>query len=246
MASVSNVPFNADRWAKIVPLLTLDVVRPLFPAIGLELSDAAAFQQIVRQVIVTARKDFARSSDAAAIAPERLAESILESLDPASAVGLTRWISDIFHGEPSANAELRVWMNVLRHCRRNESHWRRLFATSARARDALEMFVRALNIDDFESRYVELTARPLSDWDLHMYAVHFFDDDDLEGTPNGPYLWLAPTVRDYRGRQFFRWLSGTLSDAERLTFVHEANGVARDEALTSNPLPDPWRFGDAI
>ena len=118
--------------------------------------------------------------------------------------------------------------------------WARLFLDQARREEATERFDRSANIDDFNSRYDDLSNQPLSDWDLHIYAILFFDDDDSEGTPNGPYLWCAPTVRDFHAMEFWRWMVGAVPPDE-VDRIHQwATDVNRHQQwVPEGDLVDP-------
>lgn len=231
----SETAFDGDRWAKGIPLLTLDVVRPLYGHVGLEPRDPDRLRAVLRQGMIEARRRFVTNASVPATA-EQVASSVRNALDSEDARVLEQWITSVFHAKPTDNAELRQWTTLLQHCRRDETLWNGFFVSAQHARQALAKFARALDLGEFDERYRELTTVTLSDWDLHLYALHFFDDDDSEGTPNGPYLWLAPTVRDHQALRFWRWLTRALDEPELMHFRQRAASIAQHEGWV---LPAP-------
>ena len=247
MPSAISVEIDAQRWATAVPLLTLDQVRPFFPWLGLNATDPEQLQRVLRCQMIQARHDFAHSGFKAPAPASVTATRILDALSVKDRAYLALWIGRVFHCDPGDAGPLRQWTTLLRHCRQRPELWKALFGSGQRSGEVLAELKRAINIDDFELRYEHSVNSRLSDWDLHLYAVHFYDDDDSEGAPNGPHLWLAPTVRDFQGYRFWYKL-GTSFDRAELAQIHaRAQAVAAEAGLFLNSsMSDPALLVDFL
>ena len=193
--------------------------------------------------MIRARHQFELNLFQTPTSAQDVASAIMAALEPEDARHLAQWIAAVFHGDPGDNYKLRRWGTLLRHCRHRKELWSSLFSVRSRPDEALARFERSTNIEEFDRCYDELTNQPLSDWDLHLYAICFFDDDDSEGSPNGPYLWIAPTVRDFQALEFWRWLLQAMDGAELEHLRQRAEQIKQQEALTpTEALADPMTF----
>ena len=244
MISVHSFGVDPVRWARALPLLTLDRLQPFYSAMGLSAVDPHQMQLVLRDHLIRARSAFGPSLFANPVAVESVASDILAALGPRDARSLACWIEGIFHADPVDGKELRAWTTLLRHCRRAPKMWDSLFASPHSGAETLNAFELSINIDPFEQQFAELGEAPLSDWDLHIYAINFFDEDDSEGAPNGPHLWIAPTVRDVQGHRFWRWMQGSFSAAELTQIRRQAEAIWQSELLSpEGPMPDPNKLG---
>jgi hypothetical protein len=243
MTKANEVSPDLSKWVKAIPLLSLDLLRPLFSLMGLSPRNPQQLQQAVRGEIMRARWKFEQSAFHSLASVQEVVEGILESVEPSDADHLRKWTQFVFHGQPTDNLDLRQWLTFLRHCRRNLALWNRVFSEALPPAEALNKFERAIDISEFDTKYEELSGHRLSDWDLHIFAVHFFDDDDSEGTPNGPYLWAAPTVRDFQALKFFGSVLSAMRPEQVDRWWKRAERVAGEEQIgTAGKLPDPRQF----
>jgi hypothetical protein len=235
-----TIAIAPERWAMAIPLLTLDHVLPLFSAMGFDPSDPGRLQQTLRSQMIRARHGFAQTGFRVPVAADTMASAIVAELGQPDGAQLASWIARVFHSDPTDARDLRQWTTLLRQCRRDRVKWRVLFPDIRHESEILERFLQSIDIDAFEKQYDDCTGRPLTDWDLHLYAVFHYDDDDEADTPSGPHLWLAPTVREYQGYRFWSWLGQSLSRAKLLDLQRCATDLAREEGLLgSESMADP-------
>jgi hypothetical protein len=110
---------------------------------------------------------------------------------------------------------------------------------------ALDRFLRSCNLDEYLRRQKEVDASPLSDWDLHLYALHLYDDNlygpkDLAHVPDGPRLHVVPTIRAYQGYLFWAWVLNTHRPDQLDRLWDEGRRIVEEEELRSaRGLPHP-------
>ena len=228
------------RWRRIMTLLSLDVVRPFYDLMGLRSLPGDELQQVLRREIVTARKRCAASqSDDPLFAPQTIIEVVADSLGAAASRHLVWWERNVFSDSPRDNMNLHHWTRVLQTCSYEPDLWARLRLPAELAQEALERFCQSRKIDEYQRRQKELDERPLSDWDLHIFALYLFDET-LSPDPSGPSLWLKPTIRDVQRYQYWAWVLGVLS-AQNIDRLYEvARQIAVDEELSfAADLPHP-------
>jgi hypothetical protein len=244
----STVPeFDFRRWGELVSLLSMDVVSPFYGLMGLRFGAPERLQRLLRHEIVRWRNAVANAPTPVSgpfVGSQRFVASIAESIGAESARHLVWWERYVFHNDPRDNLDLDRWDTVLRCSRLEPALWRRLFPDPF-SEEALDRFRRSLNIDEYRRRQEDVDARPLSDWDLHLYAIHLYDDNlyseaDYVHVPDGPRVWVEPTIRDYQGRQFWAWVLKALSPDRLDRLWQNAHAIVKDEELSSvRGLPHP-------
>jgi hypothetical protein len=227
-------------------MLSLDVVRPFYDLMGLRLDDPDGLQQTLRHEIVTWRKRSVAAPEASLpFTPHGVIRVVAESLSAEASQHLVWWEQHVFHGDPRDNLNLRKWTTVLQTCHNESGLWNQLGFPDSIREEARDRFRRSGNLDEYLRRQQEVDARPLSDWDLHLYALHLYDDNLYVGmgythVPDGPRLWIQPTVRDYQGYQFWAWILTTLRPNQIDSLWEAASRVVETEELHSaRDLPHP-------
>lgn len=244
MTVVSAEPeFDVRRWDHLVSLLSMDVVRPFFDLMGLKLASPAQFQEVLRREVITGRKRGVVVPNARLpVTPQGVLKAVGESLGERVRRHLVWWGQGVFHKTPGRDGRnLQKWSTVLQTSRHEPGLWNRLSFPQG----ALDRFHQSFNFDDYRQRQAEVDARPLCDWDLHLYTLHLHDDNlygpnDLTRVPDGPRLWVKPTIWDYQGYQFWAWVLNTLP-SDRLDLLWKAGReIVEEEGLTSaRGLPHP-------
>jgi len=173
-----------------------------------------------------------------------LVRAVTELLGAEASQQLSWWERHVFHFGPRDNLNLDKWDNILRYCLHDPELWKRLFPYSIWEK-ALDRFWQSLNIDEFQRRLNELDTRPLSDWDLHLYALRLYDDNlHSSSIPDGPRLLVKPTVREYQGYQFWAWVLSTLRREQLDRLWQEGQRIVEEEELQSaRGLPHPSILG---
>jgi len=110
------------------------------------------------------------------------------------------------------------------------------------ATNLLDRYEEMIDIADVESKIAIARKMPLSMWDMEMYAIHGFSNDD---ELNDPFADVVSTVEMNRFRRFWRMLCDILtSEDKRLLHDQGQKTVDEIEIWMPGPLLDPdalWR-----
>jgi hypothetical protein len=234
--------FDARRWGHLVSLLSMDVVRPFFDLMGLKLANPIEFQEVLRREVIADRKSgVAVPSATLPMSSPAVLDAVRESLGEGVSRHLAWWERSVFHKTPSRdNRGLRKWITVFQTCRHEPRLWSRLGLPQG----ALDRFLRSCNLDEYLRRQKEVDATPLSDWDMHLYALYLYDDNlygpSTFAMPDGPRLYITPTIRAYKGYQFWAWVLSTLRPEQLDRLWQEGQRVVEEKELHSaRGLPHP-------
>ncbi len=221
-----------ERWGAAAGLLSLDVVVPFYAHMGLAIPDPKEFVQVLRKCILENRRTFEKNPNRIPDLKNTLLATLRHEFDPRTAEAFEEWIIHEFVFLPYDFAPLWHWDYVLVLARWDSQWWDALgfppdFSERARAR--LEADV--IDHDGLHKLADRIDQRPLSDWDLEMYSLHQFDDDD-----NDPYNWILQTVRKRRFSAYFRWIVDSLSDAQLQDLLVNAD-LVRERMETTRGFP---------
>ncbi len=236
--SVAQNPFASDRWAMIITLLSMDVVIAFDDLMGLVVPNRLAFLAVLRSLILDMRSGYAGGGPF--YSPTAVEAAFASELGEERRDHVAWWGNQIFERDRQDHRDLYAWTLTLRHCRHDPSRWESLGLPGDVSRSALSEFLRSINTTEYNQRKKQAQARPLSDWDLHMYALNRFDDDE-DISSSGPWTYLYPTVMAYEGYRFWAWLLERLNIDQQAAFREGASLVAKNtrSLVSLGPLPPP-------
>jgi len=234
MATDNTPELNPRRWNELIDLLSLDVVRPFFDLMGLHAGND--LQGVLRREIISGRKQAAASPDAELPTPQKVISAVAESLGASTSSHLIWWGCYIFEDAPKDHLNLDKWNSVLYDCRTDPRRWSQLGFPDSIGPDQFRI---CLSLYEYQRRQDEVDARPLSDWDLHMYAYCLYDDNIYEDSfgrvPDGPRLWVKPTVRAYQEYQFWARALKAMGPEQRDRLWQAAHRIAEEEEILKDP-----------
>lgn len=234
--------FDPARWRRMIILLSLDVVCPFYERMGLKLHAGNQLQKTLReQVIASRHRSIFALYDELLFKPRLIAEEISEVLSVEDYRHFLWWQRNIFGDEPRDHQNLNKWNNVLQTCRHERQLWARLGFPAQFDAEALKRFLLSGKIKDYEQRQREGKNRALSDWDLHIFALYLFDEDLSPFDPDGPTLWMNPTIRAVQRYEFWAWVLKILSVHEQDRLQEVGRQIAEEEDLyvSAADLPHP-------
>jgi hypothetical protein len=234
---------DVRRWAHLVSLLSMDVVQPFFDLMGLKLASPAQFQEVLRREVIAGRKSGVVVPNARLpVTPQGVLKAVRKSLGEGASSRLVWWERRVFHRTPSKDHRgLRKWISVLLRCQQEPGFWSRLGLPPG----ALGRFQLSRILDEYDRRQKEVDSLPLSDWDVHLYALYLYDDNlydpnDPRRVPDGPRLYVTPTILAYQGYEFWAWVLSKLRAEQIDRLWEESRRIVEEEKLHSaKGLPHP-------
>lgn len=258
----SSPKLRPRRWRELSTLLSMDAVRPFFDMMGvlpdqerrpLELpgqrvmggvsAPAEGLQSVLRGLVVDSYHRLVADPDTEVLSHLEVVSAVAAALGDRLARHLEWWNHHIFVFDSTCDAVAqRRWSTVLHHCRRTPGRWDDLGLPEG---IGPRQFRSVNDLGPYRERQAEVDARPLSDWDLHLYARNLYDDnlylDDPYRVPDGPRLLVAPTVRSLGIAKFWALVLSQYDEGRRDELWRRAARIAaEDEVLRSHDeLPHP-------
>jgi hypothetical protein len=223
------------QW--VFPLLTLDVVRPFYDLMGLNQQAQAGLQKALRATTLATRKQLVEALVNQGPPPTlaSFCQDLEGRIGASTAEHLGWWIRRVLHKEVQAHIPVSDWQDLLRRCRREgEESWRRLPFPGQLSAEASERFAASIDRKEYKRSEEALEDRPLSDWDLHMYASQPYDfDDNREGPSRTPSTEVSLTVRTYQQYLFWAWALRALTPEQQTKLREKALEIVQTDKL-------PW------
>jgi hypothetical protein len=205
---MTDIEDRAERWGTIVCLLSLDYVQPFVEDMGLVVPDASRLRELTRQAVNSNRDDFVSGSAHRSLANRFLIE-VGQGLGIAVADHIESWADRTFTIETRDQLPWRSWFVVFEVASRDSDRWQRLGFMSEGSSLVREIYVQTMQFRELFQKRDELHRTALTDWDLHMFAIHELDFDEHD-----PFNWIFLTVETYRMQLFFKRLRSQLTDSE--------------------------------
>jgi hypothetical protein len=175
---------QAARMASIAALLSLDCVRPLMPAMGLDFVDSHALVACLRELVAAVR---ARAE--AGEVPEDLGRDMLalvkERLGDDAAAGLERWIRHTYWEAHEDQPHWSAWHIAFHFCAYKKGQHDALALPLDRRNDLLDDFVEMLDVGELGAQLESLCDGAASDWDVEVFVRRGWDPADEHDVPRG-------------------------------------------------------------
>jgi hypothetical protein len=224
------------RWARATCLLSLDEVLPHYDLMGLHPGNNQGLLQVIRRQIVGSR--VYPDATGGALGRARVLGAVEAAFGRQARDHLDWWVKYLLHLGPQDNVALGRWMWLFRRCRPPNPLWEQVGLPSALREEAADRLLRAISTDEYQRRRAVLASKPLSDWDLHLYASVPFADD--EPGPSTPQVYITLTILDYQGYIFWAWLLKNLQPDQLDVLWESGKQVVREQGLKSiGELPPP-------
>jgi hypothetical protein len=161
------IDLTSEQWAQLLSMLSLDGALSLYDVMGVPVDDKGAFHEALREVINEARSVMKASPN---YVPSP-ASMLLDRLDRTTRERFLAWARGVFLGYHADQPQWSAWDIVF-------SHWaysraRDLdFLPEAKREFFLAGYREKVETDDVKRKAKELLNKPMSDWDLEIYARH--------------------------------------------------------------------------
>lgn len=223
--SIPKSTIDEERWGAAATILSLDTVAPFFEHMGVPVKEPAALQRLLRECIVANRKDFESDPTRIPDLRKRWLAAIATRFGQRAADDLESWVTHDFMHTAADFRAFSLWYYVLALAR--VDHWNELHLPADLSKEALRRLNDVLDRNELHKLADAVEEKRLSDWDLEMYALHGFDEDE-----NAPYNWVLETVKRRRFTSYMRWLGQALIDKDRAEFIRHANTVKNNIETT--------------
>lgn len=216
-----------EKWGAMTALLSLDVVKPFYSYMGLAIDDPDQFAKILRAVIIANRQAFETSPEKVPDLKKRVQEKLTAAFDTDKAQQLDIWFNDYFVWFAQDSSDYEWWGAILMQSANISERWLLLGIPERITEVARQkLFNQVMSNADSEINALadRVDELPKSKWDIEMYALHQFDDDD-----NDPFfIGVMPVVEYRRIKKYVKWLVESLTPAELELFLENANQLRLD------------------
>lgn len=220
---------DGQRWSTLLVIVSLDVVRPHFARMRLDVPDG--FVSVVRDVMLRrAAIERQEPFEPSYFVPDALG-AIARTFREETCARFIHWGRTIFTDACSEHSTLRRWCEVLNAAAGNDTRWRALRLPRDVSDEARRRFTTAEDAATDEVAVDGVRDEPLSDWDVCFYALRGFDDDDRGDHAHAPSRWVGDTARTARRLEFWSWLLSRLDDEGQRLLQISAAAFAGDEPL---------------
>lgn len=200
------------RWGMIFILLSMDVISPLYEAMGLRLRDKDSFREMLRRLIRENRKIYEQNPEVVPPLADRVLEQIKDGFGESEAEHFYKWATTVYNEVHADQPQWSAWEMLFFQAAYNPEMADRLGLPSDNRDSILSQYRDALDMDDVEQEVESLKSKLLSDWDLEMYSIHQFNNNDL----SDPFSIVLRTVRMNRFQLFWEKIIPQLSTDENV------------------------------
>jgi len=199
------------EWKRMVAILSLDRALPFFTHIALAPNDISAFQHLLRRWL---HGSLSGSSNATS---KSLISELREQLGDASATEFERWVEGVYFARDDPS--ILTWQFLLVGCCRNGERWRTLVPQASE--ELRHVCMKIIADDRAQSVAQAAYDLPLSNWDLGIYALFNFDEDE-----NDPITRLELIVEQVMFMKIWRLMEGSIPADDRDAFLGRAQVMA--------------------
>ncbi len=218
-----------EKWGAMIALLSLDVVKPFYEYMALNVDNPDNFSEVLRKAIIANRQEFEANPKQVPDLRKRVLKSISQALSSGTAEALENWFDNDFVWYPiDRRGVYDEWAFLLKQAVNLDDCWSFLgmpehLSQTAKNKLLNEVMANAnAKIDALSNKIDEI---PHTEWDIEMYALHHFDDYDYDPF----FIGVMPVVRCRRIKQYVKWLIESLNKEELDTFIKNANQLRLDK-----------------
>lgn len=220
-----------ERWGAAVAILSLDVIVPFYAHLGLKIANPSLFLQLLRETILSNRRAFEANPSQI----PNIQGTILQSLETSFGSEFSRmfeyWVQNVFVFTGQDFSPLSKWYILLALARTDRQRWISLGLPQGISEESRSKLEDIFDHNELHALADQIDKHPLSDWDIEMYSIHGFDDDE-----NEPYTWVLETVKKRRFSSYLDWLVASLNDDQRRQLVDNANAL-KSQIETTRHFP---------
>lgn len=200
------------RVTAMASLLSLDVVRPFYGAMGLVLAEPDGLQEALRAIMVRGRQQYRETKTLIDVMAE-LRRTIAVREGEARAEQFQRWFDHLYLDIPAHQRQWSWWSEAFEIGLATGNHAPEVPLLGGKHKVFVTMYREAMDLQELRNQAEVLKASPLSDWDLEIYVRRGYDHDDF--AMDDPFHRTFAIVRLARLQLVVRELLKALSPSEQ-------------------------------
>jgi hypothetical protein len=216
-------------------LFSMDVVVPFFDLIGAPFDHPERLCQALRTEIVATRYRFRSANAVPPFDADESLRQVAHFSGARNAELIVWWTENLF--DAPKGSDLDAWADALEPLSRDAERWGELGLLGKASERARSAFIESGNRSEYWKLQAAVFKGPLSDWDLHLYAVNLFEDHDPANV--NPSHFIARSLRHYAALRFWSAMSGWHSPAELARLRTAAEFSVRERGDVNAELADP-------
>jgi hypothetical protein len=208
------------------------VVRPFFEEMGLKPPDPVQFQRILRDSLVEGNPS--KASGRPTPNPNAWISTVFARIESAFGSGflqhLHAWMFSVLF--PAEDLPYNAWRLIFSMASRSAERWSSLGFYSEHAEDLRHRYLELSETEVILRSIGEMRAEQLSEWDLAMFALNRFYDEE-----NDPFSEVMNAVKRHRLFTFWDELERSTSPEERERVLKSAQNYANSKGLSVTLAP---------
>jgi len=216
-------PDDSRGWQRMMAILSLDRVTPVLKQLEIPVSPVRDLQLIFRKVLLKYRD--ALPEDKPGTPSTMVSDCIQEivtNFGRDAARLFYRWVEHVYFA--TEDTEYRSWRLVLIRLVRDRARWQSIGISPEKGEKLRKLCEEATQTnEELEASLTASRAKVLSDWDLTIYTLFAFDDED-----NDPLATAAQVLRRLQFMRCWRELERQTSRDERQALVNVAREVGHE------------------
>lgn len=235
--NISSVSATRDeeKIGAAIALLSMDRVVPFFQWLGVPTNEPAPLVTALRAAITANRQAFAADQSRVPNLWGAIEAALIETTDTPSPTDLQAWIEKNFVYDAHDLRQIQPWFTLLGLTFRIDRRWSQLILPEPIKTATREQLAKVFSRDEIHAVADTVDAEPLSAWDVEMYSLHGFDEDE-----NDPYNWVLEVATKRSISEFLEWLRPQLSAAQTDAFQQSVITLAGTIEATSHYQTFEW------
>lgn len=233
---MTKLTLHPKRCERLVALLSLDIVRPLYQAMGLGLSetDSDKLLSLLRDTI-TARGGAYLKIPVPDDFSEMLVERLRRGIGKSAQETFLSWAVYDYVDIPADHPHRQAWTTILSWCGARSDKWSTLGLPTEIAEKLRQEFRNQTTLHDVEQYLGEMSSNQMSDWDQKVFEQRKSNDDAWE-----PISSVEVTIYQVRVIYALDYLVSHLSKDHLDIFLANAQSIGSSrDLITVKKLKKP-------
>ncbi|OQW92193.1 MAG: hypothetical protein BWK78_02410 [Thiotrichaceae bacterium IS1] len=231
---------NPTQWGLIFTLTSMDTMTPLYEAMGLQLKEKPKFLELLRYRIIENRKFYEANPKVIPPFANRMMQTLESHLGKMEARNFYNWATGVFIQVHADQPQWSAW-EMLFHAWSYNIQRQSMLELPIEKRDRLfSEYRRCLDLQQVMQQIAELKSRPLSLWDMEMYSIHQFNNED---EISDPFNTITHTIEINHFQLLWEQWLPQLSSTEKVSLWQEGQRLVVEREVW---MPEPLKHPDSL